>query len=354
MDIFALLPLAAILCNIKNHKNNTEIKENYFSKTQCLSLKGFFSLIIIFHHLSQSITKGSVFPYYQYFGVLGTTGFFFISGYGLAKQLNTKKEDYIKGFLPKRLVTLLIPYFFMTVVYYIFRHKTDGYLFKQIFISMAKGNPVVSYSWYIITILCLYIIFFIAGKIYCTKHKTYVFIGTIILLLALYYAVCITLHFGGWWYNTVHTFLIGILWVTFEDKIFTLIQKKYALWTAIFVTTVVFALLIKINVQNNVILSHFTTLLMTSAFALLIPTICIKLDMSRCNVSAFIGKISLELYLIHGLAVKMYKYVGLDKENEILFSLSVISLSICSAVILNYCFNNINKVIFKSKIKKNS
>lgn len=99
------------------------------NKENSKALKGILQVIIIIHHISQ-LSHNSVFlSKFTYFGVYSVGVFFFLSIYGMLKQLENNKKKYLKGFLKHRFTKILIPVIIFSLISYIIRVT----LFKQTF-----------------------------------------------------------------------------------------------------------------------------------------------------------------------------------------------------------------------------
>ena len=86
MDIFILLLIGILVYLLP-------INNDYLGVKSTTGLKGFLSLGIVFHHLSQSVSTGGEFSNFNYMGTYIVSVFFFLSGYGLYVQ-NKIKENF--------------------------------------------------------------------------------------------------------------------------------------------------------------------------------------------------------------------------------------------------------------------
>ena len=96
-----------------------EFNEDFLSLDAMKSLRGFAALGVIIHHISQE-------PFFQQEGILSpfvnagayfVAIFFFCSGYGLLKSYITK-ENYLKGFIKKRIIKSIVVPFYINVIIY--------------------------------------------------------------------------------------------------------------------------------------------------------------------------------------------------------------------------------------------
>lgn len=79
-----------------------------------LPLRGVLAMGIVIHHISLRVVDAIpggmwIFPQFQFWGAPIVAVFFFLSGYGLMVSLITKGENYLDGFLKKRLLKIVLP-----------------------------------------------------------------------------------------------------------------------------------------------------------------------------------------------------------------------------------------------------
>ena len=273
------------------------------------NILGLFSILIMMHHLGQktsaawvpAIVRQRGLEVFVPIGYLLVSFFFFCSGYGLIKSMRTK-EDYFKGFLVKRLNRVLMAFIITEVIYLIARIVND-----------VMELPLNPYSWFIYTIIILYIGFFL---IYRRENKSS-FLLMAVWILA-YSVICYILIKGNWWMNATPVFLLGIYIADHEDKI----KKKIPMIIVagvIFVVTFVLsenrdAIYRAMNISDYGIINIATIILQIvacSCFSLVIYLLAsFKPDSEKENVISkvlsFYGSMTLEFYLIHGLFVQMF------------------------------------------------
>lgn len=122
----------------------------------CNSIREILALMILFHHIAQKATAGNYFPEFKYLGFIPVSLFFFFSGYGLMKKYMSD-QDYSKGFIKKRIPTLLIPYIIVILLYWImYACYGHFYTFAEMCEILSRGYIIASASWYIVDIIILY------------------------------------------------------------------------------------------------------------------------------------------------------------------------------------------------------
>ena len=158
LDLLVLLLLAVTLLNIKIVKPITAFNDECLSLKSCNSYRGMFALVVILHHISQRVTCGYLLPDFTRVGYLAVSVFFFLSGYGLLKK-HLSDDNYSRGFLQKRIPTILIPYILMTVLYWcVYAVLGDVKSIEFLWNDFLKnGNLIVWFSWYVVAILLFYL-----------------------------------------------------------------------------------------------------------------------------------------------------------------------------------------------------
>ena len=320
--ILAGLVLLLLLgCRLPKGK---EWQEEPLGMESAKAIKGFATVCIIIHHLSQQLMESAgVLAPFSEFGVLFVGIFFFFSGYGLYTSLKTK-EDYLKGFLKKRLTTILVPFFVCTAVFVVAAFIC-GRLFSPLsLLSVFSGWTMINqHMWYIIEIAIFYVAFFVIYKL--IKNRTVAtVVMTVFVLLVMTGSLllghgengaCDSWFQGEWWYNASLLFIFGIIVSQNADALRKLARKFYSVLLIIFGwLTVGFYFL-----THNALMRwsywsetpedpkyldklrclgiQFPWILFFVCFVLLVM---MKVKFGN-PVLKFLGSISLELYLTHNL-----------------------------------------------------
>ncbi len=91
IEIIDLLPivlllLLLLLLKAKAVRPLSGFNEDYLSLDTGKALRGFFALVVVFHHLAQQTETGLLFHRFTHAGYLCVAVFFFLSGYGLQRS----------------------------------------------------------------------------------------------------------------------------------------------------------------------------------------------------------------------------------------------------------------------------
>lgn len=132
---------------------------------------------------------------------------------------------------------------------------------------------------------------------------------------------------GEWWYNSVILFPLGLLFAKFEKPLVRFFRKGYWIWLALSFAATVFVFLRSDYLVNNVwgyygewgdrlkvqhrLMCVGVQWLSCILFTLFCWLLLMKLKLGN-GVLAWLGKRSLEFYLMHGAFVELFGYNFLD------------------------------------------
>jgi len=343
IDLFAVLLLVLLVFSVKPFRGGASINEDYFSVKTGNVLRGLFSIAIVFHHLSQriSLTGSRLFGNFIHVGYICVAFFLFSSGYGLQKSY-LASDNYKKGFLRKRLSKILLPFLITAVLFWI-KDMLNGvhYSVSQLILALFTGS-LVDFSWYIICICCFYLAFWVFMHL-CGKNHRLMILSACVWLVVYVFA-CKFLGCDEWWFNTPQLLVLGMIWATYERKILQVVSKHYYPVLALIVLGFAAAFLTPIHVSMRYV-SILLRMTASVFFAPLVMMLSMKVKIAH-PILDFVGNISLELFLIHGLWITGIRSNLLHIGNDALFCFVVLGGSVVSAVALHKftagCFKGIS------------
>lgn len=323
-----LIALALLLfIGIKPSKLR-EWQEEPLSLDKSKAIQGFAAVAIIVHHLAQELAQeAGAIGFFTELGVLFVGIFFFFSGYGLYTSLKTK-ENYLKGFLKKRLVTILVP-FYMCILVFTAAACICGTRFTPLqLLGVLSGWSLINqHMWYIVEIAILYFAFYIIYRLIKNRTAATVVMG--IFVIAMMAGSLMLAHGkdmsasgwfqGEWWYNSSFLFVIGIIVSKHSEGLRRIARKAYVI-----LLLGLAALLVLLGPQTVYMLRRYSywseipgetraildklrclsvQLPWIICFVLFLLLIMMRVRFGN-PVLKFLGSISLELYLIHNLFLK--------------------------------------------------
>ena len=334
MDIVILLLISLLIYLLPQNKE-------YLSVKSTSGLRGFLALGIIFHHLSPLVKSGEEFSNFSYMGTYIVSIFFFLSAYGLYVQ-NEKRENYLDNFLVKRLSKIIVPFFIISLIYIFYRFVNGQLIDLNFFINLfKKGSTIIYNGWFVDIIILMYIFFYISFKLFQNKFLSIV-LNTIFIIC--YICFAIKLGYNFWWYNSALTFAIGLIWAKNQNKIDRVIEKYY------FIVIILVTVLLFVSHKYDVLLKYlhiedsYSYALAANLDNIIFTIYFIIVFLKKINFSnvylTLIGRISFELYMIHGLVISMLgKIFVSSRVNDVLFTLFVLIVSLIFAWIINKIIN---------------
>ena len=336
IDLIPFLLLAAACWKIKLVSPLGSINDNYNSKETGTMLRGFFAVIIVIGHISYLVNSGRIFHIFNTTGYQTAAFFFFLSGFGLIKSLD-KDSGYLNGFIPKKIRTLIIPYLILCLIYWAvnFLIKEPPNTLTEVLRSFISGTPVVDNSWYLILCLLFYLSFYIFAKLF-NKNK--------ILIAASSFVLCICLVFlfkylgwGTWWYDSNYGYAAGMLWAIFDKNIAKAAQKLPVYILMLLAAIVCWFITFRLGLRFYSLNHQFVRI--NAVFLSLIVFLFVMKIKLGSPILKFYGRISLELYLIHGLIIRLLRSDYIYISNDLLWGLSIIAASTAAAYLLHKLFS---------------
>ena len=360
--IASLVVLGVIL--LAGSSRRAAVQGSFFDRVSTKEIQGFLAVFIVFHQtivllLNFDINVGKMIFFYPY-GILAVAFFFFCSGFGLIRRWMTD-TNYIKGFMRRRIFTVLVPFFICNYIY-----LTDALVsnirigshfgFGEVICSFFGLFLVNSQMWFAVEIMILYAAFRIVFA-RVKKPLTGIIIMTVIVLIMMAIGLVsghsdspiMSYWFKGeWWYNTILMFPAGMFYAYYEDSINKVIRKGFA---AVIITASVLFIamdyvhrrLLDINVywreyfaDSNHFLYKLAGLGQETVFELLFLIIIIAV-MSKIKfgnpVLRYLGKISLEIIMINYLMIGSLYFVYERFGMGIYLILVLISTLVCASLI---------------------
>lgn len=333
MDLFSCFLLLVVVlyrCSISDLFSGT-LNSTYLTPATTKSLRGLFSIIVVLDHMYQMSGSGLLFPVFIRTGYMAVGFFFFISGYGLMKR-NLTDKTYHKGFLVKRIPSILIPYILANFVYWLYNLLSGTrYSVSDFFSRIAVGDPIVSNSWYIICILLCYVFFWIS--ICTTRKHPALTIAATMLFCAGYMAACIHLDFSPHWIKCIAAFPMGLIWAIWERQLLKLVGKAYFSVTVLVFVLFGSSLLLQMlygNMSRPPLMQAFFCNITILLFVLCLILVTQKLKI--CNpILDYFGERSLEIYLYHGLFLLLLRPLLAYPNGVLLYFLTTFATSIAMA-----------------------
>lgn len=291
--------------------------EDYMSPQKTGSVKGLFVIIVFFSHIRQycspvldSMNK----PYYDFlnwFGQLMVVMFLFYSGYGVYLAIQ-KKDRYIKTIPAKRIFKVWY-HFALAIVLYLLLGIAMGKIYtpQRFFESLIGKSDLGNSSWFIMTILLLYLATFI-GFIFIGRE--HMLAGTVVTTALTVLVVIWLMKLKGdsyWWYDTALCYPLGMWYAMAKPKLDQALMHDFGKWFSASAITLIVFYILKFSLPNLTRSRHlffFTAL----AFAMLIALISMRISVDNAVLRWF-GKHIMGIYILQRIPMIYFQSIGLNQ-----------------------------------------
>ena len=275
--------------------------EKKYTREKFVTLRALLAMQIVFGHTFPDNAYGIIIldklllPFNNT-GFLCTALFFFLSGFGVYESAKGR-DDYFDHFFNKKMVTILVPYWIINVIYVIVEAVRN----KQFNI----GNTVLSFvwpiynraAWYVFSVLMIYcIMYFVIGLLKLKGIKAYL---TVFVLLCIYTGTFYLLKVGSHWYVSVYAVLFGIVFSDYKERI---VRHSYLLWEM-----VLFIILYVGILWGDRYIPYAGKIGVKIILSVVAPLILVTImDKNRVEIWWLnaVGIVSYEIYLVQGLFVQ--------------------------------------------------
>lgn len=346
LDSLLVLYVFLIILSIgrKNEKNH-----DYLSIEVTAEVRGIAATGIILHHLSEKTHGGVFFSRLPMVGYLIVTLFFFLSGYGLMIQYMKKGKTYLKSFLRKRVLYIVIVYLLDVALYAIVGNlmgegHTLGSVIKSIFVSGVAKN-----AWYMIVQIIYYIFFYIVFR-YSKINSITIQMLEVFVLQTVFAGYCIVMKASSIWYLSGYGFVLGILWANYKSEIDRKLVNCYNQTISAAVGLFVLFYAVPVFADHLVCVDQariIRTVCRLASSPLCVCVLMITIYKYRPNIRLWrwLGRISLEVYLIHGLVYSILRSNVIYVSNDFVWAVLTIICSVLLAIPMNKLNTGIAKML---------
>lgn len=359
LAMYMVLLFFILVWGCKKAKKGT-FHEDFLSYPVIKGVQGFAALAVILHHVTQEVTqygryyKGAINVFVDA-GVLFTGLFFFCSGYGLIVSMK-EKEDYLQGFLKKRLPAVLVPFFVCNLLF-ILVNLLLGRQVPPLELLLYLSGIVMwnDQMWFIVELAVLYVIFYFSFRksksdaAGLKKMAVCIAVMNVVSLLLGHDGLSETKglwFFGEWWYNTTWLFFIGMAVAMNYEKVIGFAKKHYKWLLPVGVVAFV-----GLHTATTWMLSHvgywmeypghrgylekLATFLVQCPMVIVFDLTFILISMKmqfRNKILSFLGVIALEMYLLQNIFITKFTHV---LDNDALFFAAVYGATIVLAIFVH-------------------
>ena len=305
---------------------------NALTPELCTSIKGVAAVLIVLTHcITHAVSSESIWSQLST-GWLTVTVFFFLSGYGSAYGL-CRKEGYAKHFLRNRFVRVYVPFLLCVPIYAVYRICTGmSCSVRGILLNLIGGWDVVPHLWYVFVTLFFYVFLYLAFRLSSRR------VPRILLLTAFVAAFTFALwaivgSARDYWFISNFSFVFGAALQLFDPPART---RKFLIPGASVCAAGGFLLLPVCNrlFGGYVYPAYILSCNLGSGFLVSALLLLLTFTAGSNRVTAFLGKISYEIYLYHILFVWLCSFV-LHIENAVLLFAATTAMTIPFAALMH-------------------
>lgn len=329
MDAFLLLLLLLCLIGVRIAPRGTLFNETGLDRDHTGAIRGFLCLLIILDHSSLLTSCGYSVAVLKRVGPYVVAMFYALSAYGLTASYS-KGGCCLKGYWKKRLLNTILPYLLFYILAVALRLALREHLTaKDILLSFVNGHPMVLYSWFILTIIVFYVVFYAAALL----AKKDLPLLTVLVGSALFFFVFAMQKLGyeDFWFNAAWAFPLGILWQQIHPRISGVFSSHP--WVYLAITGAV-ALWWIATAEHFFWFGYLARLCSTLSMCVFLLLLMFKLKIGN-PVLRFCGKISLEIYMSHGVLVTVLRAFLSPAKQPYLF----VGLLLAGTILLAWLFH---------------
>lgn len=212
--------------------------------------------------------------------------------------------------------------------------------------SLFYGGCIVPFGWYLLCIMVLYELFYLGAK-FGGRHVCWI----VLLLTMLYMAVARGIDMPSYWYSSCLAFPCGVFFRQYKSNIDHLSHQRHVIFfilgLILFVGSVVFlhviggedSSLAKVAIFRFL---RYPALMIHGIFFVIMVVGGLMLRGSQAHAASFITKrlsaIYLEIYVMQGLAMAVLRNPRWRLDNDCLFAVCSIVLTLALAAAIRPLF----------------
>lgn len=317
MAVFLLLLVGIGFYQTRYIREKGNYLEQPLAIDHVLALRGILAIEIVLGHCYGNLPGTELLYLNDRIGIWPVGIFFFLSGYGLMVSLH-KKQDYLKHFIRKRMISIFLPFFITFFLKTIWEAAIRGSMDILQIGNMQEAAGYIKellltfwryfYSdWFVFEILILYLVWYLTYRYLSEKTAFRILLVLTILLNLLGCKFAI----GSRWYGSTACFLLGIWLERNEDTVRKYLVGNYLrslLGGSLLFT--VFTVLFIIS-DDSLFLSALWINLTCFILCEIVYLLLMKFTLGN-PVTNFWGCVSWEIYVVHRLCIEILAQVEIS------------------------------------------
>ncbi len=337
-----LLVILAALCIYR--VDLSRFHESYITKESTDSIKGIFTIVILYSHLRGYLPPQDDMPWIDsiFYTVINLIGqlmvvmFLFYSGYGILESYQ-HKSNYKEHFFRRRFLKTLFNFDIAVVLYAILALFLDkDYSIKNYILSFTGWDSIGNSNWFVFDILVLYLMSLVCLHIF-KPSKLKLIVITMYVLTGLFLVVLFVLKDRSYWYDTIMAFPSGMLFSVYKNKFEQTVHQNVRFHMIFAAGLILFTACLIYGGGVGQLING-----MLFPFIMIMITTKVKIDN---KILRWLGQQCFAVYILQRIPMIMYSELGLN-DNWILFSITVIPTTLCLAALFNAFTDRIGKRLF--------
>lgn len=260
-------------------------------------------------------------------GAIIVSVFFFMSGYGLGRSITLKGKVYLSNFLSHRLwKSVILPYIIALIIFLVYLN-VDVPDASTLVGDWSRGFTLLPNAWFIVALALMYLGFYFINKTSGRCHVVKMFLYTLVYIIIVY-----SVGFERCWYVSVIMFPLGMLYADKENELVTLLNRYRA---RIWLIPLMMGITCTCFIMQTIISSIVAYMALTIALVFVMTSTEVE-RIGKIGVFSFLSAISYEIYLCHGVAMKMCRGEYLNISEDWMFVIAVVAMTLILASVVKY------------------
>lgn len=326
MIVFVLLFIFVCLYKVKIAPNGLKGYHNdYLSIEKTNSIKGIFTLVVFFCHFNSYIEYSvldnyATFPF-RFIRQALVTMFLLYSGYGIMESIKKKGIPYVKA-IPLRRIGAVLFRFDIAILLFLIMDLCIGRAVtaSQFVWSLIGWKSIGNSSWYIFTILLLYLITYVSFIIFRDRNgykiSCFVLLGIIVIYCIAFHIFQFQNEKSYLFYGTILCYPLGMMYSIFKEHIEKFLIKSNLNYFTVLAFVAVVTVVTRFFCNTDIIIEMIYMLF----FSLFILLITMKISFNN-KILQWLGTHLFEIYILQRIPMAVFAKLGFNKNVYLYFPL---------------------------------
>ena len=340
MTIFLLLLIFLIISSLEFAPAG-QFQREYLSKNSANAVKGIFVILILFSHYTQYVSLGGVYDdayliLRKHLNQMVVVMFWFYSGFGIMRSVQTKGDSYIHPGLLRRFRKVWLQ-FAAAVTLFLITGLCLGKQFewKHLLLSYIGWDSIGNSNWYIFDTLAAYLLLYLSFMalrfVKNRRVREYGGCGIFTVLILLFVWILMAQGRSGYWYNTVFILPVGCWYALLQDRIEKIVMKNDFLYLlCVIANTVIYFISFQGRWEYGI--EMYTV--WACSFTAMVVLFTMKCAVSSTFLSRF-GQHVFSVYILQRIPMMVLDRLGMAQEHKYMFLILSFLLTVLMAMVFD-------------------